>query len=124
MENGSSLIAASFLLEHKSGYIENAFEGKTKNGKIYKIALCWGHSGLGLNKIINKHIIYLNDFNSIPEALSTISNVLTNGKWKNSKDNKIRIENGKFVVILKNSEEGTFVISVYDNSRKPKNKIR
>ena len=124
MENGTPLDAAMFLMSKQDGFIENAFSGITKDKRNYKIALCWGHNGLGLKHIIEKHIIEFDDFDSIPQAINVITKVLENGNWVDIQKGKIRIKNGKYVVILQKSNNGTFIISDYDNSRSPLEKER
>ncbi len=117
MEEGSPLEAAKFLMLKKDGLVKNVFEGKNKDGKSFKVGLCWGHERFGLQKIIDKHIIEHTDFESLEDALKTIQNVLTNGKEKYKNNKKIQIDNGKYRLILDITGPDELVLTVFDNSK-------
>lgn len=116
---------ADFLIQFEDGFVKGVFKGVNKHSKSeFNVGLCWGHNGLGLCKIINKHIIAHDDFDSVEAALHSIQIVLENGNWSNIVDDKIEVRNGKYLVILKKSENGQFVISDYDTTRSLKKKER
>ncbi len=122
-KNTTSLEAAKFLLGKQDGFVENAFTGVNKNKKQFKVGLCWGHSGLGLKKIIEKHIIRLSDFETLEDVCNAISNVLTNGRVEKERDNKIIMVNGKYRMIIA-KESNQFVISAFDKTKDETEKER
>ena len=124
MENGSPLEAARFLLKNKDGLVENAFTGKNKKGNTFNVGMCWGHERFGLQKIIEKHIIFQKDFDSLEEMTDTIQTILENGNEKFKNKDKIQIDNGKYRLILDKSENGKLVLTVFDNSKMDYEKVR
>ena len=124
MKNGSPLEAARFLLKNKDGLVENAFTGKNKKGNSFNVGMCWGHERFGLQKIIEKHIIFQKDFDSLEEMTNTIQAILENGVEKFKNKNKIQIDNGKYRLILDKSETGKLVLTVFDNSKMDYEKVR
>lgn len=115
MKDASILDACKFLMEQKDGFVENVFVGKDKQGRSFNIGLCWGHSGLGLKKIIEKHIIEQSDFETVEQAIKAIQNVLENGKKEKESNNKTVMVNGKYRLVIAN-ENNRFVITVFDKS--------
>ena len=124
MENGNPVKAAMFLMSKQDGLVENAFVGRNKQGKSFKVGLCWGHNGMGLKKIIEKHVIQYNDFNSLQEVMDTIQIVLVYGDEKFKNRNKIQIDNGKYRLILDKSENGNIVLTVFNNALMDYEKLR
>lgn len=117
----NSLKAAKFLLNKKQGIVKNAF----KNTPYGNIGLPYGDNSFGLYHIIDKHILELDDFNSLTEAISTIDDVLRNGTKKQIQgQDKFVVTKGKFLVSIAEEKTGDFVITSYDNSRSEKIKKR
>jgi len=89
------------------------------------IGLPYGDNSFGLYHIIDKHILELDDFNSLTEAISTIDDVLRNGTKKQIQgQDKFVVTKGKFLVSIAEEKTGDFVITGYDNSRSEKIKKR
>ena len=120
----SPIEAAEFLLSNKSGFVRNAF----KDTKFGNVGLIYGDSDKGLFHIILKHIIELDDFNSVSEALNKIDDLLKNGTEiaPNKKDKKIiasgenvnkRIEKDGYRLILGKNPSGDFVVTAFDFTR-------
>lgn len=116
------LKAAKFLLNKKQGVVKNAF----KNTPYGDIGIPYGDTEHGLYHIINKHILELDDFDSLTEVINTINDVLRNGTKKqiNNKTgrNKITIEKDGFLLLLAQSKNGDFVLTSYDTTRNENSK--
>jgi hypothetical protein len=112
-----------FLMSKQDGLVENAFVGKNKQGKSFKVGLCWGHDGIGLKHLIEKHIIVQNDFENIEELTKVIQNVLENGKKYKERDNKTVIVNGKYKVVLKN-ESNKYIVTAFNSKVNDDEKLR
>ncbi len=115
------LKAAKFLLNKKQGVVKNAF----KNTPYGDIGISYGDTEHGLYHIINKHILELDDFDSLTEVINTINDVLRNGTKKQIQgQDKFVVTKGKFLVSIAEEKTGDFVITGYDNSRSEKIKKR
>lgn len=118
------LKAVKFLLNKKQGIVKNAF----KNTPYGDIGIHYGDTEHGLYHIINKHILELDDFDSLTEVINTINDVLRNGTKKqiNNKTgrNKITIEKDGFLLLLAQSKNGDFVLTSYDTTRNENSKKR
>lgn len=123
MKTGTSLDAAKFLMEKQDGLIENAFVGKNNKGKEFKVGLCWGDESVGLNHLIDKHIILQKDFENIEDLTNTIKKVLENGTRKDF-PNKAEIKNGNYNLILAKGENGEFVITSFNYKLNENLKLR
>lgn len=110
------LKAAKFLLKKKQGMVKNAF----KNTPYGDVGLPYGDTEHGIYHIINKHILDLDDFDSITEAVDTIDDVLRNGIGKQlskNKRDKFVVKKGNFLVTVAKEKKGNFVVTGYDFSR-------
>ena len=114
------LKAAKFLLNKKQGIVKNAF----KNTPYGDIGIPYGDTEHGLYHIIDKHILELDDFDSLTEVINTIDDVLRSGTEKEQINNNKVIIKGDYKVILGKNQNGNVIITGYDFSRSEKKKER
>ena len=87
------------------------------------IDLAWGDDKAGLKHIIRKHIVEHDDFGSVDEAMAAIDDVLANGDVRVQNDG-VKVEKDGYRVVLARGEDGNWIVTAYDFSRKPEEKER
>ena len=105
--------ATKFLYGKRSGEARGVFE----RAEIGEISLVWGDNGVGLQHIIDKHIIKQSDFNSVKEMLDTINDVITQGIIETQGNGDYRIEKDGNRAIIATTEDGKFVLTAYGINR-------
>ena len=123
---GKAKEAFDFLLKKKSGYLVGVFH----RDEIGDIDLAYGeapnpYKGKGLAHIIKKHVETLKDFDSVEDAINTISDVIETGEVKTGTiANTYDIEKGDYRVVVAADEDGNWVLTAFDyvNSAKEKKK--
>ena len=111
--------AVNFLIKKKEGRAKAVLH---REG-FGDIDIIWGNTKNGLNHIIRKHIIRLDDFDSIDEMVKIIQDVIENGTYRPHGED-VRFEKDGYRVVVAKDEDGNFVLTAYDITRKQEEKKR
>ena len=112
--------AFDFMMQKKDGFLKAVFH----RDEVGDIGLVWGNGKAGLYHIILKHVINYDDFSSVNDVVNTIDDVIKTGQYSLQKDGRVAFTKDNYRVAIKKSEEGNWIISALDTSRKKKEKKR
>ena len=118
---GNAGDAAAFLTWKRGGVAKGVFKRKG----LGDVDLAWGNPNMGLEHIIERHVIRQSDFENVDEAMEKIEDVLKDGEltWLR-KGERARVEKDGVYVIVAKSAPGHFVLTAYDKSRPQEEKTR
>lgn len=111
--------AAAFLRNIRGGYLKGVFH---RDG-FGDIDMVWGNDKGGLKHIIQKHIVEHDDFDGVPEAMEAINGVIEKGEESRQGAN-ISFDHDGYRVSIAQSEEGNWVLTAFDTTRRPEEKRR
>ena len=112
--------AFDFMMQKKDGFLKAVFH----RDEVGDIGLVWGNGKAGLYHIILKHVINYDDFSSVNDVVNTIDDVIKTGQYSLQKDGRVAFIKDNYRVAIEKSEEGNWIISALDTSRKKKEKKR
>ena len=76
----------------------------------------WGDERRGLRHMIEKHVVALDDFDSVEELMASVKDTVENGLLESHGDNLIFTKDGYKAVVVR-TDEGQYVLTAYDASR-------
>lgn len=116
---GKAERAARFLT-WKGGGVASGVLHREETGDV---DLVWGNERMGLRHMIEKHVVELDDFDSIGELMDAVKDCVENGQLESHGDNYVFTKDGYKAVVVK-ANEGQYVLTAYDASRPVKEKRR
>ena len=107
-------------MTEQKGYLKGVFHRE----EVGDIDLVWGNNKVGLKHIIRNHVILHDVFDSVEDAFKTITDVLQNGIHNIQRDGRHAYIKDGYRVAIEQSDNGNWVLTALDVSRKKKSKRR